>query len=168
MATSKEEAKGTITTVCSEAKALVDRFKLAPHPEGGFFVETFRSKSCTAIYFLITPGSVSHMHILDMDEIWHFYKGDPMTVIELDENEPSQYRCTVLGSDYSKGHKSQYVVKAGTWFGSMPNKGSEYSFVGCTVAPPFQFEAFKMATKDIYSKFPKAEGFLKANKLVAE
>jgi len=99
-----------------EAKALVDAHKMQPHPEGGYFVETYRSdvkvktaygERCagTAIYFLIMPGNVSHLHILTMDEVWHFYKGGPMVVVELDASTSEQYRCTVLGPDASKGHK---------------------------------------------------------------
>ncbi|GAB5363004.1 hypothetical protein AAMO2058_000846800 [Amorphochlora amoebiformis] len=154
--------------VSEEAQSLISYHKLQPHPEGGYFAETYRSKFSTAIHFLITPGNVSHVHILTKsDEIWHFYKGDPMTVVELDEKESNHYRLTVLGPDHSKGHVSQYAVKAGTWFGSLPNEGSKYSFVGCTVAPAFTFDQFKLATKEVYKKYPKARQFLEKYKLIA-
>ena len=133
----------------STVQDLIDRYKLQDHPEGGYYVETFRSdvevrtglgdgqlvsrKASTAIFFLICPGNVSRLHRIKSDEVWHFYLGGPMTVIELDINEEKGYRATVLGSDISKGELVQYTVKAGVWFGSFPNEGSEFSFVGCTV-----------------------------------
>eukprot|EP00468_Gymnochlora_sp_CCMP2014_P004627 CAMPEP_0167761388 /NCGR_PEP_ID=MMETSP0110_2-20121227/12139_1 /TAXON_ID=629695 /ORGANISM="Gymnochlora sp., Strain CCMP2014" /LENGTH=159 /DNA_ID=CAMNT_0007648055 /DNA_START=121 /DNA_END=600 /DNA_ORIENTATION=- len=157
---------------------------MKPHPEGGYYVETYRSdivadvggkkrSASTAIYFLLTPGLISHLHILTTDEVWHFYKGDPIVVFELDRSSADHIRFTTLGTDYLNGQKMQHVVKAGTWFGSFHSKKGKdfYSFVGCTVAPAFEFSDFKLAGKDvpvedILKEFPKAEDKIKSLKLV--
>ena len=144
---------------------LKSRYTLLPHPEGGFFAETYRAESTvetsygtrnasTAIYFLITPGSVSRLHKITADECWHFYLGGPLTVLEISED--GTLTKTTLGQD--KGQHVQYVVKAGTWFGSYPNKGTEYSFVGCTVAPGFDFSDFKLASRaGLCKQYPQHE-----------
>ena len=141
----------------NEISSLTKKYNLLPHPEGGFYSQTFKSdlsvtapfgprSASTAIYFLITPGSVSRLHRLQADEVWHFYLGDPMTIIEL---KPDGSTCsTILGSDIINTNQvCQHVVRAGTWFGSYPNEGSHYSFVGCTVAPGFEFEDFEMGSR---------------------
>ena len=128
----------------------------------GFYAETYRSdlavtapfgdrKASTAIHFLITQGSVSRLHRLQADEVWHFYLGGPMTVFELG---PSGIKTTILGQDVLNGQVVQHVLKAGTWFGSFPNEGVEYSFVGCTVAPGFEFADFELGSrKALLSEF---------------
>jgi len=135
----------------SRIKLLIEKFNLQPHPEGGFFAETYRSEGkfgdknySTGIYFLLTSKDISHLHRIKSDEMWHFYDGDPLKVIEIDED--GKLVETILGRDYEKGMVSQYVVKADRWFGSMPLEGSEYCFVGCTVAPGFEFSDFELAT----------------------
>eukprot|EP00467_Chlorarachnion_reptans_P020522 CAMPEP_0114494178 /NCGR_PEP_ID=MMETSP0109-20121206/4511_1 /TAXON_ID=29199 /ORGANISM="Chlorarachnion reptans, Strain CCCM449" /LENGTH=167 /DNA_ID=CAMNT_0001671193 /DNA_START=45 /DNA_END=548 /DNA_ORIENTATION=- len=159
----------SLSKLCPEAKALIAHHGMKPHPEGGYYVETYRSEASTAIYFLISPGNVSHIHRMSKsDEMWHFYDGKPMMVVELDKSEPNHYRVTTLGKDFAKGQKVQYCVKKGTWFGSMPCEGSDFSFVGCTVAPAFTFEQFELAKKShIYEEFPKAKQFLEEHELVA-
>jgi len=148
---------------------MIDKLKttydMQPHPEGGFFKETDRAESritssfgersaSTAIYFLITPGSVSRLHRIRADEVWHFYLGGPMTVVELVDGAA---KCTTLGHDVLDGQLVQYTVKAGTWFGSFPNAGSAYSFVGCTVAPGFEFEDFELGSRAaLLAEFPDA------------
>ena len=140
---------------------LKDMYNLLPHPEGGFYAETYRSvlnvnasygtrSASTAIYFLITPGSVSRLHKIAADECWHFYKGGSMTVLEIDST--GKLTRTILGHDLLNGEKVQHVVKAGTWFGSYPNKGTGYSFVGCTVAPGFDFQDFELASRSTLIK----------------
>lgn len=141
------------------------RFALAPHPEGGFYGETYRADSnvkasygtrsaSTAIFFLITPGSVSRLHKIAADECWHFYLGGSMTVLEITED--GTLTKTILGQDVLGGEKVQHVVKGGTWFGCFPNEGTEYSFVGCTVAPGFDFSDFELASRSSLCKeFPQ-------------
>eukprot|EP00938_MAST-03A_sp_MAST-3A-sp1_P002747 g2747.t1 len=146
---------------------LVKKFNMKAHPEGGFYAETYRSphkvkssygerSASTAIYFLITPGSVSRLHRIKADEVWHFYLGGPMTVLELNESDGSMKK-TVLGSNVlSSSETVQYTVKANTWFGSYPNPGTSFSFVGCTVSPGFEFEDFELASRSaLVAKFPK-------------
>jgi hypothetical protein len=144
---------------------LIELYKMQEHPEGGWFVETYRSElpvaapageraASTAIYFLITPGSVSRLHRLQSDEVWHFYLGGPLTVVELVDDGA---KTTVVGPDVANGEVVQHVVKAGTWFGSFPCEGSKFSFVGCTVAPGFDFADFELGSRSaLVDEFPKA------------
>jgi len=138
---------------------LVEHYGLQPHPEGGFYAESYRAASqveaehgtrcaSTVIYFLITPGSVSRLHRLaHTDEGWHFYLGSPMTVLEI--SPEGTLTKTTLGQDVLAGQSVQHVVKKGTWFGSYPNDAAEgsYSLVGCTVAPGFEFADFELASR---------------------
>lgn len=153
-------------------------YNLREHPEGGLFVQSFKSNaavqteanttrsSCTAIYFLLPKDSCSRFHRLKSDEVWHFYVGGPLTVVELDE-ETKLPRTTVLGQDVLNGQKFQYVVRANTWFGAFPNEGSEYSFVGCTVAPGFEYIDFEIGQKQqLLKDFPAASSFI--NKLTVQ
>jgi predicted cupin superfamily sugar epimerase len=122
-----------------DPKTLAETLNLLPHPEGGYYRETYRSPSSTAIYFLLTKGNPSHFHRIKSDELWHFHKGDPIEVIEIDE--AGQIVVTTLGLDVY-----QHCVPAGRWFGSQTT--GEDSLVSCTVAPPVEFETFELATRD--------------------
>lgn len=142
---------------------LIDRYKMQKHPEGGYFAESFRSdisvecsqgkrKFSTAIYFLITQSEISHFHKLSSDEGWHFYLGDPLKVIEI--TPAGELIETILGPDFLNGQKQQYFVKAGHWFAS--TSLGDYSFVGCTVAPGFEYEDFVLAKKSkLLKDFPE-------------
>lgn len=142
------------------ARDLVDRLHLQPHPEGGFFRETYRApltlaanglaphfpgdrQASTAIYYLLASGDRSRLHRIRSDEVWHFYRGDPLQVVEL--TETGEVQVTLLGGDFATGQVPQHVVPAGRWFGACPAPGSAYSLVGCTVAPGFDFADFEMA-----------------------
>lgn len=117
---------------------IIDRLKLQPHPEGGFFAETYRSNEqfdgqslssrytskrsiATAIYFLITAESCSVMHRLKSDEIFHFYMGDPVTMLHLYPDGSS--RILTLGTDLINGQQPQVVVPKDTWQGSFVSPG---------------------------------------------
>jgi predicted cupin superfamily sugar epimerase len=148
-----------------DAKYLVEKFNLLPHPEGGFYGETFRSDleinsdriASTAIYFLITPGNVSRFHRIKSDEVWHFYLGGPMSVVEISPDSEGMYKETILGQDIINGEIQQLVVKRDTWFGCFPAEGTSFSFVGCTVAPGFDFRDFELASRaSLLKEFPKA------------
>eukprot|EP00897_Mesotaenium_endlicherianum_P000180 jgi/Mesen1/10162/ME000076S09671 len=161
---------------------------LLPHPEGGFYSENFRDTSVqlttdqlppqykvgrpvsTAIYFLIPAGSVSHLHRMPAAEVWHFYSGDPLTVVEIDES--GTVKRTVLGQDLAGGQKLQHTVPPGVWFGSFPtldvgeggaknpprDPQRNYSLVGCTVAPAFEFADFELAKRGkLLEQFPHAK-----------
>jgi predicted cupin superfamily sugar epimerase len=144
------------------AQSYIQALQLQPHPEGGFFSESYRSQQtmevpapgggtqqrnvCTAIYFLLEAGNFSAFHRIRSDEIWHFYAGQALEVLEL---LPSgELRCTRLGSDISRGELPQYVVPANTWFASRVADGGAFSLVGCTVAPGFDFADFRLARRE--------------------
>ena len=159
-----------------KARQLVETLRLAPHPEGGFFRETYRAPlqlagqalaptfsgardAATAIYYLLAAGDRSRFHRIRSDEVWHFYLGDPLQVIELTEAGTAQ--VTTLGIDFAAGQAPQHVVPAGRWFGACPAPGSSFSLVGCTVAPGFDFADFEMATADALTKaFPQAQDWI--------
>ena len=154
-------------------QSIIDQFELIPHPEGGFYKEVYRSKGiipknsipekfngdrnyCTSIYFLLTSENFSAFHRIKQDEIWNFYEGSPLFVHVIDQN--GTYHKHELGSDYSKGQVRQLVVPANLWFASSVKNEDGYSFVGCTVAPGFDFEDFEMAARDkLISDFPEIE-----------
>ena len=144
--------------------AIIESLKLSPHPEGGFYRETYRSTEiipaqnfdarfdgdrhcCTAIYFLLGKGDRSHLHRIKSDEIWHYYEGGPLSIIEL--TPEGNLIKTLLGPTQLAQAKPQYVVRAGHWFGAFPAKGTEFTLVGCTVSPGFDFKDFELATSDL-------------------
>lgn len=142
-------------------------FKLQEHPEGGAYRENYRCKDegefkgmdrlrsiSTGIYFLLNENEKSHFHRIKSDEMWHFYLGGPLEILEI--NEDGNLFRTIIGRDFLKNEKLQYVVKAGNWFAATPLKGSHYSFVGCTVAPGFDYKDFELATRDyLLKEFPQ-------------
>ena len=124
-----------------EAESLIAALDLKPHPEGGHFRETFRDHNngraySTAIYFLLRAGEVSRWHRVDAAETWHFYRGAPLEL---------QIGKTVLllGPEIEKGQRPQGVVPAGAW--QAARSLGDYTLVGCTVAPGFEFSGFEMA-----------------------
>jgi predicted cupin superfamily sugar epimerase len=148
------------------AADLVHELGLEAHPEGGWYAEIFRSElkikpeafpgernALTSIYFLLESGQFSALHRIKSDEIWHFYEGGPLEVIEIDHSGVS--KITLLGRNLKGGAVLCYTVKAGNWFGSRPAPGTEYSLVGCTVAPGFDFEDFEMPDQEWFlTEFP--------------
>ncbi|HEY0514352.1 MAG TPA: cupin domain-containing protein [Thermoanaerobaculia bacterium] len=122
--------------------------ELAPHPEGGFFRETFRAPAppggrgaSTAIYYLLREGDVSAWHRVDTDEVWHHYAGAPLELtLSADGRERT---AVILGPDLAAGERPQAVVPAGVWQAARPLGG--WSLAGCTVAPAFDFAGFEMA-----------------------
>jgi predicted cupin superfamily sugar epimerase len=129
-------------SVPSEADRLIEMLALKPHPEGGYFRETFRDGNgegrarSTAIYFLLKGGEVSRWHRIDVPEVWHFYRGAPLDLTI----GKDRY---VLGNDIDKAQVPQLVVPAGQW--QMARSQGDFSLVGCTVAPGFEFEHFELA-----------------------
>ena len=124
---------------------LIRRFNMQKHPEVGYYAVTYEAADkvdgrhiSTAIYFLITKDDFSAFHRIDADEIWHFYGGDPLDVVEID----TAGKLIVTKVD---SMNPQYVVKKGHWFGSRVVEGGEFSLVGCTVSPGFMFEGFELA-----------------------
>lgn len=150
----------------------IDSLNLDSHPEGGFFKETYRSKEIvinrngssrsvsTGIYFLIDSNSFSAFHKIESDEMWHFYAGVPLTVYII---KPSgNLEIMKIGKNIQNGEQLQGVVPAGSWFASKVSEPNQYSLVGCTVAPGFDFKDFVLATREELSKeFPQHSKIIK-------
>ena len=159
------------------AKDFIEHYKLLPHPEGGYYRETYRSAESiihtalpqrfngkrsfsTAIYFLLEKGNFSAFHRIKSDECWHFYAGACLLVHVIHENgNPETIK---LGSNILNGETFQFVVPAGCWFASEPAEESSFSFVGCTVAPGFDFADFELAEADALSElYPQHEKIIR-------
>ena len=133
------------------AAEIIAQLDLKPHPEGGYFRETFRDsntdangRSCsTAIYFLLARGERSHWHRIDAVEVWHFYAGDPLTLRIADE---SGMRSITLGDELLAGAQPQAIVPPHAW--QAAETTGDWTLVGCTVAPGFDFSMFELAPKD--------------------
>ena len=147
------------------AADLVRDLQLLPHPEGGFYRETYRAApppgggraAATMIYFLLPAGQVSRLHRIDADEGWHHYLGGALEIYELDEADPGRPQVTRLGKQLALGEVPQHVVPAGRWFGAAPAPGSPYVLVGCTVAPAFEFTHFELGERArLLERFPAA------------
>lgn len=120
---------------------------LAPHPEGGFYRETFRDPrgsggraASTAIYYLLPAGQVSAWHRVDAAEIWHWHAGAPLALSLYQEGRHSRLR---LGADLAAGERPQGIVPAGVW--QSAQSLGDWTLVGCTVAPGFEFAHFELA-----------------------
>ena len=150
---------------------LVARLRLAPHPERGFFAETFRAPSTvtsaahpgvraagTAIYFLITSDApATFLHRLLSDEVFHLYEGGPLEILRL--NPDGSADVARLGLDLAAGERPQVVIPAGTWFGTELGAGAPYCLVGCTVAPGFDFVDFELAEgPELAARYPAMAG----------
>ena len=132
------------------AAEMIARLELKPHPEGGHFRETFRDARAdangrpvsTAIYFLLARGERSHWHRIDVVEVWHYYAGSALTLQIADGNSRRGIR---LGSDLVACEVPQAVVPAQAWQAAMST--GDWTLVGCTVAPGFDFAKFELAPK---------------------
>lgn len=134
---------------------LIQSLQLSPHPEGGYFRETWRAPQrdahgravSTLIYFLLLQGQVSKLHRIDADESWHLYLGGPLLIHELD-TEAGAAQTTVLGRALEQGEQPQHVVPAGRWFGAELAPAATFALVGCVVAPGFEFDRFELARRE--------------------
>jgi predicted cupin superfamily sugar epimerase len=147
------------------AARLVAELELSPHPEGGFYRETWRAPlvveglpqgaraAHTAIYFLLPAGTFSALHRVASDEVWHHYDGDPVELHLLDG--AGTHRIEVLGRDLGRGERPQHVVPAGVWQAAVP-RGTRYALCGCTVAPGFDFADFEMPPREVLlARYPQ-------------
>ena len=125
---------------------LIEKLKMSPHPEGGYFAESFRDKDnkISLIYYLLKKNQRSHWHRLTKNEILHFYEGHPLNVHISEDSKTSNTK--ILGNNIDKNETAHLVVKAGSWFG-MTSSGN-YSLIGCTVAPGFNYADFELAPKN--------------------
>lgn len=144
-----------------EIEFLIQTLGLTPHPEGGYYTETYRSEEIipgkernllTSIYFLITAGNVSRFHRIKSDELWYFHSGSPVIVHTLDENGHHEL---LLGNDLKNGHRPYHLVKAGTLFGSTLATEEGYALVSCAVAPGFDFRDFELPSRsELLKQYP--------------
>jgi predicted cupin superfamily sugar epimerase len=132
------------------AADIIARLQLQPHPEGGHYRETFRDQRCdaqgrafsTAIYFLLARGERSHWHRIDTVEVWHCYAGSALILQIADD---SGRRRIKLGADFAAGEVPQAIVPAHAW--QAAESTGDWTLVGCTVAPGFDFATFELAPK---------------------
>lgn len=156
------------------AEQVIELLGLVPHPEeGGFFSETHRTAETvhkdhlpdrydgprhhsTAIYYLLTPTTYSHLHKLESDEVFHFYHGNACEMLQLYPN--GTYKTVILGQDLAAGQQVQVVVPRGVWQGMRLVPGGSYGLMGCTVAPGFEFADYSHASRtQLLEQFPQAQ-----------
>ena len=150
---------------------IISHFDLQEHPEGGYFKETYRSEGeipeellsnefegsrnySTGIYFLLTSEAFSAFHKIHQDEMWHFYKGSPLTIHMISPD--GAYSKQVVGLNFDEGELPQFTVPKEYWFAAEVNETDSYSFVGCTVSPGFDFRDFELAERgSLVELFPQ-------------
>ncbi|HOZ30665.1 MAG TPA: cupin domain-containing protein [Bacteroidales bacterium] len=161
----------------TEIKNIAKKLELLPHPEGGFYRETYRSEIVmpqeilgeefssnrnvsTCIYFMLTSDSFSAFHRIKQDEIWHFYRGSAINLYLI--SPVGEFSVLKIGNDILNDEVPQFVVPAEYWFAAEVVEKDSYSLVGCTVAPGFDFADFELAEKDKLRKlFPNQEDIIK-------
>jgi hypothetical protein len=150
---------------------------LKPHPEeGGYFIETYRSSETisekalpsrykgrrffgTAIYYLLTTQTFSALHRLRSDEIFHFYSGDPVEMLQLWSDGSG--RVVILGSDILNGMQPQVVVPRGVWQGARLLKNGKFALLGATVSPGFEFADYESGRRDeLVKSYPEFRGLI--------
>lgn len=150
---------------------IIAKLNLKPHPEGGYFRETYRdslkidkanlgpeysgNRNCsTCIYFLLTSNAFSAFHKIRQDEIWHFYQGSPIRLHLI--SPQGEYSNILIGSDLDQGQIPQFVVPKEYWFSGSTINDNDYSLVGCTVSPGFDFDDFELGQRiELISSFPQ-------------
>jgi len=155
---------------------IVDLLDLKPHPEGGYYKETYRSKGfidetslgamytgnrnySTCIYFLLTSENFSAFHRIHQDEVWHFYEGSTISLHTI--SPEGKHETVQIGNDLEKGEVPQYVVPGGCWFAAELEKDLTYALVGCTVSPGFDFSDFELISRqDLLDLFPQHEDII--------
>jgi predicted cupin superfamily sugar epimerase len=153
----------------TRANTIIERLGLEPHPERGYYRQTYRASlavdstahgamraASTAIYFLITASEpVTYLHRLRSDEIFHLYDGGPLEILRLFPD--GTWDVAVLGMNLEAGERPQIVIPAGTWFGTALVAGSSHCLAGCTVAPGFEFADFELAEgPELANRYPGA------------
>lgn len=149
------------------ATYLIEKLKLKPHPEGGYFSEIFRSDEIiveqslpkrydgnrnfyTSIYFLLNGNQCSKFHRLKSDEIWHFYEGCPLIIYQINQN--GELIESRLGNNPENGEYHQFQLKNNYWFGAKLSDIESYAFIGCCVAPGFEYQDFELADRNNLQK----------------
>jgi uncharacterized protein len=135
------------------AEQIIKRFKMQPlRQEGGFFIETYRNLSSVILY-LLTAKTVSLMHRLKYDEMFHFYMGNSVTMLQLHPDGSSE--IVTLGYDILSEQNVQVLVPKGTWQGAFIQPGGKFSLMGCSVAPGFDEADFELGDREtLLAKYP--------------
>lgn len=135
----------------------IDLLQLTPHPEGGYYRETYGSETpvtinsgqvrptCTAIYYLLRGKEKSHLHRIQSDEIWFFHIGEPVEIFWIEKGEIQK---AVLGNRIDRGEAPQIIIPAKTWFGAQIADSQGFSLMSCTVSPGFNFLDFELGYRD--------------------
>lgn len=138
----------------AEIQKIIKHYEMVAHPEGGWYKETYRSETTkqikglgerslmTSIYFLLESHQTSNFHVIKSDELWFYHSGSALTVHCIFPN--GEYKKLHIGPNFEKGESFQALVPAGTIFGSTVDEVNSYAMVGCTVAPGFDFNDFKL------------------------
>lgn len=131
------------------ADEVITLLQLSPHPEGGWYRQTWVAEgagrpSGTCIYFLLKPGERSHWHRVDATEIWHHYRGGPLT-LRIAESDAGPATAHRLGPAFETGARPQIIVPEGAWQSAEADPQGAWSLVGCTVSPGFTFDGFELA-----------------------
>jgi predicted cupin superfamily sugar epimerase len=156
-----------------DAAFWIAQLNLRPHPEGGWFRESYRADEtiartalparftgprafATAVYFLITRDVFSAFHRIRSDEIWHFYAGDAVTLTVLDVDGSGRLTTARLGTDPACGETPQVVIPVGAWFAAEVDMAGRFALVGCTVAPGFDFADFELGERaNLIRRYPQ-------------
>ena len=154
------------------AEQIKSLLNLQPHPiEGGSFRRTYTSAAAlelprgirpagTAIYYLLESGTFSEMHVLDSDEIFHFYLGDPVEMLQLAPDGSA--RTVVLGSDLASGQHPQLIVPKHVWQGSRLLPGGNVALLGCTVSPGFDYADYEAGSaQPLVREYPQYEELIR-------
>ena len=157
-------------TSVKPAEYWINELQLVPHPEGGYYRETYRAAEqvdsthlpgrfggrrsfCTAIYFLLRSQDISCFHRIKSDELWHFHAGGSLSLYALADHNLKSY---LLGSLPDRGESLQVAIPANTWFAAKVNEVDSYVLVSCTVAPGFDFQDFEIASRQyLLQEFPE-------------
>ncbi len=160
----------------TQAKDWVKQLQLQPHPEGGYFKETYRCKEnitaaslparftedhsfSTAIYYLLDAPNFSAFHRIKQDELWHHYHGSALTIHVI--TAAGNYQQLALGNKPEQSQSFQQLVKAGDWFAATVDDPTGYALVGCTVAPGFEFADFELAQhQQLLQQFPQHQNII--------
>lgn len=132
------------------AQDIIDALNLSPHPEGGYYRQTWVDSSTdprptgTCIYFLLKDGEASHWHRVDAVEIWHYYAGAPL-ILNLSETDNGPKSEIILGPDILNCERPQAIVPKGAWQAARTT--GDWTLVGCTVSPGFSFDGFELAER---------------------
>ncbi|MDY0103649.1 MAG: cupin domain-containing protein [Lentimicrobium sp.] len=144
---------------------LIEQLHLEPHPEGGYFKETYRSKEkmvcannnqrnlSTTIFYLLEDTQKSHFHRLSSDEQWFFHMGQTLEIVLI---EGGKARSILLGTNFQNGETLQALIPANTWFSAKINESTGYALASCTVSPGFDFHDFELGNRELLiQEFPQ-------------